>query len=66
MLRDMLKARDFEVGRKHVATLMRRMGVSGWPLHLEVGRRANDDGVHLTCEVDTYALQGREAPAPWR
>ncbi len=27
MLRDMLKARGFEVGRKHVATLMRRMGI---------------------------------------
>ena len=40
--------------------------VSGWPVHLEVGWRANDDGVHLTCEVDTYALQGRHAPAPWR
>jgi len=40
--------------------------VSGWPLHLEVARWADDDGVHLTCEVDTYALQGRDAPAPWR
>lgn len=40
--------------------------VSGWPLHLEVARWAKDDGVHLTCEVDTYALQGHEAPAPWR
>lgn len=27
MLRDMLRARGFEVGRKHVATLMRRMGI---------------------------------------
>ena len=27
MLRDMLKREGFEVGRKHVATLMRRMGI---------------------------------------
>jgi hypothetical protein len=40
--------------------------VSGWPPHLEVARLAEDDGVHLTCEVDTYALQGRDAPAPQR
>ena len=40
--------------------------VSGWPPHLEVARLAEDDGVHLTCEVDTYAPQGRDAPAPQR
>jgi acyl-CoA thioesterase FadM len=40
--------------------------VSVWPLHLELRREAKDDGVHLTCEVDTYALQGDDAPASWR
>jgi len=55
---------------KHDAAKIRlqreSLRVSGWRPHLEVGRLANDDGVHLTSEVDTYALQGRDAPAPWR
>jgi hypothetical protein len=50
------------------ATSLRRLrnwsGVSVWALHLELRREAKDDGVHLTCEVDTYALQDGDAPAP--
>ena len=34
MLRDMLQARGFELGRKHVDTLMRRMGIEA--LHVLV------------------------------
>ena len=40
--------------------------VSVWPLHLELRREANDDRVHLSCEVNTYALQDGDTPAPWR
>jgi hypothetical protein len=38
--------------------------VSGWPFHLELFRSDPDDGVHLTFEVDTYALQIGAAAAP--
>ena len=45
MLRDMLKAEGREVGRRHVATLMKKMGVEAIyrrPEHLEAGAGAQD------------------------
>ena len=45
MLRDMLKAEGREVGRRHVATLMKKMGDRGDlppPEHLEAGAGAQD------------------------
>ena len=45
MLRDMLKAEGREVGRRHVSTLMKKMGVEAIyrrPEHLEASARAQD------------------------
>ena len=51
MLRDMLKARSFEVGRKHVATLMRRMGIEA------LYRKPNTSKKHQTHKVYPYLLR---------
>ena len=64
VLREADRTSVAETAKKHKVS--EQTIVSGWRPHLEVGRLANDDGVHLTSEVDTYALQGRDAPAPWR
>jgi putative transposase len=52
MLRDMLKARAFEVGRKHVATLMRRMGIEA------LYRRPNTSKRHPQHMIYPYLLRG--------
>ena len=52
MLRDMLKARGFEVGRKHVATLMRRMGIEAMYRKPNTSKR---DPQHL---IYPYLLRG--------
>ena len=52
MLRDMLKARGLAVGRKHVATLMRRMGISA------LYRKPNTSKPHPEHEIYPYLLRG--------
>ena len=52
MLRDMLKAGGFEVGRKHVATLMRRMGIEA------LYRKPNTSKRHPQHQVYPYLLRG--------
>jgi putative transposase len=52
MLRDMLKARGFEVGRKHVATLMRRMGIEA------LYRKPNTSKPHPQHLIYPYLLRG--------
>jgi putative transposase len=52
MLRDMLKARGFQVGRKHVATLMRRMGIEA------LYRKRNTSKRHPEHQVYPYLLRG--------
>ena len=52
MLRDMLKARGFEVGRKHVATLMRRMGIEA------LYRKPNTSKPHPQYLIYPYLLRG--------
>jgi putative transposase len=52
MLRDMLNREGFEVGRKHVGTLMRRMGIE--PLY----RKPNTSKKHPEHAVYPYLLRG--------
>ena len=52
MLRDMLRAKGFEVGRKHVATLMKRMGVEA------LYRRPNTSRKHPQNPIYPYLLRG--------
>ena len=52
MLRDMLRLQGMEVGRKHVATLMRRMGIEA------LYRRPNTSKRHPRHPVYTYLLRG--------
>ena len=52
MLRDMLKARGLAVGRKHVATLMRRMGIEA------LYRKPNTSKPHPEHQVYPYLLRG--------
>jgi putative transposase len=52
MLRDMLEARGFEVGRKHVATLMRRMGIEA------LYRKPNTSKPHPQHLIYPYLLRG--------
>ena len=52
MLRDMLRARGFEIGGKHVATLMRRMGIQA------LYRKPNRSKRHPEHQVYPYLLRG--------
>jgi putative transposase len=52
MLRDMLKARGFEAGRKHVSTLMRRMGIEA------LYRKPNTSKRHPQHLIYPYLLRG--------
>lgn len=52
MLRDLLRAKGFEVGRKHVATLMKRMGVEA------LYRRPNTSRKHPQNPIYPYLLRG--------
>ena len=51
MLRDMLRLEGFDVGRKHVATLMRKMGIEA------IYRRANTSRRHPRNEIYPYLLR---------
>jgi putative transposase len=52
MLGDMLKARGFAVGRKHVTALMRRMGIEA------LYRKPNTSKRHPEHQVYPYLLRG--------
>jgi len=52
MLRDLLNAEGFEVGRRHVATLMRRMGIEA------LYRKPNTSKKHPQHPVFPYLLRG--------
>ena len=52
MLRDMLNREGLEVGRRHVATLMRRMGIEA------LYRKPNTSKKHPTHKVYAYLLRG--------
>jgi putative transposase len=52
MLRDLLNAEGIDVGRKHVATLMRKMGIAA------IYRRANTRRRHPAHPVFPYLLRG--------
>jgi len=54
MLRDMLNREGFEVGRRHVATLMERMGIEA------LYRKPNTSKKHPTHKVYPYLLRGLE------
>jgi putative transposase len=58
MLRDLLRLQGVNVGRKHVATLMRRMGVEALYQHPRTTRP------HPGHTVFPYLLRGREITAP--
>ena len=51
MLRDMLNREGFEVGRRHVATLMQRMGIEA------LYRKPNTSKKHLTHKIYPYLLR---------
>jgi putative transposase len=52
MLRDVLRLQGIEVGRRHVATLMKRMGIQA------LYRKPNTSKRHPTHPVFPYALRG--------
>jgi len=52
MLRDMLNREGFDAGRRHVATLMRRMGIEA------LYRKPNTSKKHPTHKVYAYLLRG--------
>jgi putative transposase len=58
MLRDMLRAKGFEVGRKHVATLMKRMGIEA------LYRRPNTSRKHPQNPIYPYLLRGLTIDRP--
>lgn len=58
MLRDLLKREGIEVGRKHVATLMRRMGIEA------IYRRKNTSRRHPAHAVFPYRLRGLAIDRP--
>jgi len=58
MLRDLLRLRGVHVGRKHVATLMRRMGIE------ELYQRPRTTQPHPGHTVFPYLLRDREITAP--
>jgi transposase InsO family protein len=71
MLRDMLNREGFDVGRRHVSTLMRRMGIEA------LYRKPNTSKKHPTHKVYPYLLRelkidranqvwASDISAPWR
>ena len=60
MLRDLLKQEGFEVGRKHVATLMRRMGIEA------LYRKPHLSKPHPEHRVFPYRLRGLAIERPNR
>ena len=58
MLRDMLRLHGHEVGRKHVATLMRKMGIEA------LYRKANTSRRHAAHRIYPYLLRGLAIERP--
>ena len=58
MLRDLLRPEGFAVGRKHVATLMRRMGIEA------LYRKANTSRRHPAHRIYPYLLRGLTIDRP--
>jgi putative transposase len=58
MLRDMLKREGFSVGRKHVATLMKKMGIEA------LYKKPNTSGRHPAHPVYPYLLRNLEINRP--
>jgi putative transposase len=58
MLRDLLRQDGLHVGRKHVATLMRRMGIEA------LYRKPNTSRKHPEHPVYPYLLRGRRVTQP--
>ena len=58
MLRDLLRLRGIEVGRRHVGTLMRCMGIQA------LYRKPNTSRRHPAHPVFPYALRGRAIQRP--
>jgi putative transposase len=58
MLRDMLRAEGEVIGRKHVATLMRKMGIEA------LYRRANTSRRHTAHRIYPYLLRGLAIERP--
>lgn len=58
MLRDLLNREGFAVGRKHVATLMRRMGIEA------LYRKPNTSGKHPRHKIYPYLLRGLKIDRP--
>lgn len=54
MLRDMLQREGFEVGRKHVGTLMAKMGIQA------LYRKPNTSKKHPNHAVYPYLLRGKK------
>ncbi len=58
MLRDMLKLEGFEIGRKHVHTLMEKMGISA------IYRKRNTSVANPAHEIYPYLLKGLSIHRP--
>jgi putative transposase len=58
MLRDMLKLEGFEVGRKHIATLMDKMGIAA------IYRKRNTSAPHPEHEIYPYLLKNLSIERP--
>ena len=58
MLRDLLRQDGFDIGRKHVATLMRTMGIEA------LYRRANTSQRHPEHRIYPYLLRGMTIERP--
>jgi putative transposase len=58
MLRDMLKLEGFAVGRKHIATLMDKMGITA------IYRKRNTSALHPAHEIYPYLLKNLSIDRP--
>jgi len=58
MLRDLLRQDGFDIGRKHVATLMRTMGIEA------LYRKANTSQPHPEHRIYPYLLRGMAIERP--
>src|SRR5680860_652978 len=58
MVRDLLRLRDFKIGRKHVATLMRKLGIEA------LYRKANTSRRYPGHQIYPYLLRGLRIERP--
>ena len=65
MLRDLLGLRGLEVGRRHIRTLMRRMGIESIYRRLNTSKPSHDIGFTLTC-CATWPSRVPTKSGPWR